>query len=97
MDELNNILTYLQENKTRLKAIYHLSRIGVFGSFARSEQKPGSDIDIIVEFVLPPSMIKFVQFEEYLSTVLNRKVDLVTVRSINSRMREQVLNEAIFI
>jgi len=97
MDELNNILVYLQENKTQLKENYQLAKIGVFGSFARNEQNTQSDIDIIVEFEKTPGMIKFIQLEEYLSNVLNNKVDLVTVHSINSTIKEQILKEAIFV
>ncbi len=58
-------------------------RIAVFGSYVRREEKPGSDIDIIVEFSERKSLLEFVRIERELSEVLGIKVDLLTEKSIS--------------
>lgn len=40
----------LKANEDAIKARYHVRRIGIFGSFARGEEKEGSDVDVLVEF-----------------------------------------------
>lgn len=65
--------------------IHHLSplrpsRIGIFGSYARNENKPGSDLDILVsiEYSTRPSLLDIIGIEQDLSDTLGIKVDLVT-------------------
>jgi len=43
------ILQFLSENKTFLRSEFHVSKIGIFGSFARNEEGPESDIDVLIE------------------------------------------------
>ena len=50
MIDTKNILDYLSINKNRLIKEYHLTKIGLFGSFARGEHTDSSDIDLVVEF-----------------------------------------------
>lgn len=49
----------------------------VFGSVARGEAKPDSDVDLLVEFVKMPSLVQFIQFEDALKQAVNRDVDVV--------------------
>ncbi|MDR7664678.1 nucleotidyltransferase family protein [Methanosarcina sp. Z-7115] len=60
-----------------LKKKYHVGYLGVFGSYVRGEQKPGSDLDILIEFSRTPTIFKFVNLKNYLSDVPGVKVDLV--------------------
>jgi uncharacterized protein len=50
MPETQEILAYLAENKDKYARLYQITKIGIFGSYARGEQTPESDIDLIVEF-----------------------------------------------
>jgi uncharacterized protein len=50
MTDAIQILNYLTTNKERFQRVYHLKRIGLFGSYTREEQTSNSDIDIIIEF-----------------------------------------------
>ena len=50
MTERSNIISYLEGNKERLMREYHLTTIGLFGSFSREQHNETSDIDIVVEF-----------------------------------------------
>jgi len=69
-------------------------RAGIFGSYARGEQKENSDIDILVE---PPKGIGFgfvgVQFE--IEDELGKKVDFVSYKTIHPRLKKQILKEEI--
>ena len=58
-------------------------RIAVFGSYAREEEKPDSDIDVLVEFSPRKSLLELVRIERELSEALGIKVDLLTEKSIS--------------
>lgn len=59
------------------------NRIAIFGSFARGDERPDSDIDILVEFSPPKSLLELVRIERELSEHLGRKIDLLTEKSIS--------------
>lgn len=67
--------------------------LSVFGSFARGEAKKNSDIDLLVKFGKIKSLFELVRIERNLSKVFNRKVDLVTEKSLSKYFREEVKKE----
>jgi predicted nucleotidyltransferase len=75
---------------------HHITRLALFGSVLRDDFGPDSDIDVLVEF--EPGHVpglKFVSMERELSSLFSgRRVDLVTPKFLNSRIRDQVLNSA---
>jgi predicted nucleotidyltransferase len=83
----------LHEMFPELKEKYQVSYLGVFGSYVREEQKPGSDLDILVEFSRTPTIFKFVNLENYLSDALGVKVDLVMKDALKPNIGKHVLNE----
>jgi uncharacterized protein len=70
-----------------------VTAVGVFGSMARGEATPESDIDLIVEFGERKSLLDLVKLERELSTTLGRKVDLLTKDAISPYLRERILGE----
>ncbi len=70
-------------------------RAGVYGSFARGEQKKDSDIDILVQFKGRKTLFDLVKTERELGQKLNRKVDLLTYNSINPLLKQKILKEEI--
>lgn len=69
------------------------TKIAVFGSYVRGEEKPGSDIDIIVEFSRRKSLLDLVRIERELSEVLGIKVDLLTEKSISPYLIDTIKKE----
>jgi len=73
-------------------------KIGIFGSFARGDNKKGSDIDILVEFKEAPSLLTLIKLENDLSEVLGIKVDLVTTGALkNKRIKKSITKDLISI
>lgn len=68
-------------------------RLGVFGSVARDEAGPESDVDILVEFNATPDLFEFVALKDRLSEILGCPVDLATVNGLRPRVRSRVLGE----
>jgi hypothetical protein len=79
-------------NILKKKAIhYKMNFMGIFGSFARNEQKLESDLDILVDFSETPSLVSLVQIEQDISKAINMKIDLITKNSLNSHIEKQIL------
>jgi len=68
-------------------------RAGIFGSYARGEQKKESDIDILIEF--DGSLFDLVGIELELKKALRKKVDLLTYNGINKHLKEIILGEEV--
>jgi len=68
-------------------------KVAVFGSYVTGEQKPESDIDIIVEFSERKSLLELVRIERELSEVLGIKVDLLTEKSISPYLIDTIKKE----
>ena len=88
-----DVFETLQRSRERLKAL-GLRRIGLFGSFLRGEQRPDSDIDLLVEF--EPGEKTFDAFMElsfYLESVLQHRVELVTAESLSPYIGPHILRE----
>ena len=68
-------------------------RIGVFGSYAREEETPKSDMDILIEFHERKSLLEMVRIERELSEVLGIKVDLLTEKSISPYLIDKIRKE----
>ncbi len=70
-------------------------KIALFGSYSRGEEKKGSDVDIIVEFSKPKSLLEFVGIEQELSEKTGRKIDLLTEGSISPYLIEKIRKERV--
>jgi hypothetical protein len=68
-------------------------KVAVFGSFARGENTPGSDIDIIAEFSPRKSLLELVRIERELSEFIGIKVDLLTEKSISPYLIDRIRKE----
>ena len=95
--DIDDIKAIVQKHSNFLKDTYHVEKIGVFGSVARGDNTDISDIDVLVEFSEPIGMFKFINLEEYLSQLIGRKVDLVTQKALKPAIKEDILQEVIYV
>jgi uncharacterized protein len=72
-----DILQILKNEMPYLKEKYGVERVAIFGSFAKGNQTPKSDIDILVQLIKPIGL-DFMELADYLEQILGRKVDLST-------------------
>lgn len=68
-------------------------KIALFGSYVRGEEKPESDIDIIVEFSERKSLLDLVGIEQELSDAVGMRVDLLTEKSISPYLIDRIKKE----
>jgi hypothetical protein len=71
--------------------------LAVFGSLARGEATPASDIDVLVEFDRPVGLFEFIRLKLYLEELTGRHVDLVTPDALRPALRAEILNEAVHV
>lgn len=87
----------LAEHKQELRDRFKVEEIGIFGSYVRKEQKKKSDLDVLVSFSETIDLFTFVELENYLSDILGVKVDLVMKDSLKPRLKDRILNEAVYV
>ena len=72
---------------------YGVKRAGVFGSFSRGEDTPQSDVDILISIGKPMGMFAYMQMKREIEFVLEKKIDIVTEKSINKFIRPYIIKE----
>jgi len=97
MKTREEILAILKSMKNEMSERYHVASMGVFGSVSRGEQKEGSDIDILVEFSRPVGFFTFLELEEYLSSALGSRVDLVTPDALKPATTKRIFSEVAYV
>lgn len=96
---VTEIMINIQEIQQRIRPIaeqYNIRRLAIFGSYARNEATPNSDIDVLVD--LPDekySLLDFMRIKLQMEQVLHTKVDLVEYKTIKPRIQDRVLKEQI--
>lgn len=87
----------LKKHENILRGKYHVRKIGVFGSFARGEEREGSDIDVLVDFEDGAKTFdNFMELKFFLEDLFGRKVDLVTVSALRPQLKEDILREVTY-
>ncbi len=87
----------IREHMPELRDTYKVSRIGVFGSFAREKATESSDVDILVEFSQNVGLFHFIDLQDRLAQILGRKIDLATPDALHPIIKDQVLREVLYI
>lgn len=70
-----------------------VKKVAIFGSYARGEEKPKSDIDILVEFSERKSLLEHVKIERELSEAVGIKVDLLTEKAVSPYLIDRIRKE----
>lgn len=93
---LDEILATLRAHMPELRQRYGIRSLGVFGSYVHGEQKRRSDLDLLVEFDgRPLTLFKFIEIENYLSDLLDVKVDLVEKTTLKPAIGRHILEEVL--
>jgi uncharacterized protein len=95
MNAMEAIKIKLADYKPILEKNYGVKEIGIFGSYVRGEQKPKSDIDVLVDFSGSVSLLDFIHLENELSDLLGVKVDLVMKTALKPRIGRNILEEVV--
>jgi len=93
-EEIKNIL---QTHKPFLAQNYGIKEIGMFGSYVRNEQRPDSDLDILIELESPSriGLMGLANLENYLSELFDMKIDISIKKNLKRRIGEKILNEVV--
>lgn len=92
IDEIRRILRMsMPEARRRWK----VRSMGVFGSYVRGVAHATSDLDVLVEFDEAPSLLEYIFLEEYLSSQVGLKVDLVMKKALRPRIGKRILAEVV--
>jgi hypothetical protein len=87
----------LKKHEAMIKQRYGVKKIGIFGSFARGEEKEVSDIDVLVDFNEGAKTFDhFMELKFFLEDLFGRKVDLVTVTALRPQLKEGILREVTY-
>ncbi len=92
---LDELLKARRGQILQIASKYGAQQVWVFGSVARGEADAGSDIDFLVDLEPGRSLLDLGGMQFELEALLNCRVDVVTVRGLKARIRDQVLREAV--
>jgi len=96
MIDKEHITKALKDNKVDLATRYHLTSIGIFGSFTREDFHDDSDIDILIDYDQPIG-IEFIDLADELEKILNRKVDLVSRNGVKPKYFKEIQKDLIYV
>ena len=94
---LNSLLKILKEHKQEIQKNFRVKSLRIFGSTVRGENKPESDIDILVEFNGPATFDDYMDLKIFLEDILGKQIDLVTTKALKPRLRPYIEKEAIYV
>ena len=93
----NIIIDYLKSHKDEFEKKYNISRLALFGSYSRGDNKKDSDIDIAIETKLSDYFILY-DFKEELEDYFQTKVDVVRIRDrMNESLRKRIMKDGIYV
>ena len=96
LPDKNKILETLSDLQPMIRQKYGVTRIGIFGSVARGQGGPESDVDIVVE--MQPDLFKRACLKDELESILGRKVDIVRYRPMmNKFLKKRIDNEGHYV
>ena len=88
----------VEQHRASIRALvaeHHAASPRIFGSIARGDDEPGSDVDLLVDFTDEASLLGEIDLQLALADLLQVDVDVVAVDTLRGRMRARVLQEAV--
>jgi len=89
------ILNYIHLHLDEMRKRFSVSRIGLFGSYARDVATPASDIDILIEFI-NPTYDNYMDLKFFLEDLFQGPVDLVMLDTIKPRLKPYISQEVVY-
>lgn len=90
-------LALLRQATPELKKRFGVSKIGIFGSYIRGEERPDSDVDVLVLFRKGEETFdNYMDCKFYLEDLFGRKVDLVMKGAIKKRLKPYIISEVVY-
>ena len=90
-------LALLRQHEPIIKKRFGVAKIGIFGSYARGEERPESDVDVLVTFKKGQKTFDhYMNCKFYLEDLFERKVDLVMKGAIKKRLKEYILRDVVY-
>jgi predicted nucleotidyltransferase len=80
-----------------VKEKYYVSELGIFGDYVKGEVQENSEVNILIDYTEPPSLLDLVDLEYYLSDLLKLKADVISKNGLKGRRRERILSEVIYV
>jgi predicted nucleotidyltransferase len=90
------IIEILSQNREAISQ-FGVKSLALFGSLARNGGKPGSDVDILVEFEGKATFNAYMELKFFLEDVLRCGVDLVPRKALRSQLEPHVMEEALYV
>jgi len=99
MNTKEEILDFLKANKQDILKRYHLTKIGLFGSFARNQQTSLSDVDVLIEIEENTKNIHDLKIDlnNYLSQMFDRSVDIAREKYLKPYAKDFILKDTIYV
>ena len=94
MSPLRGLVTARREQVMAVAARHHASRVRLFGSVARGDDGPDSDIDLLVDFDQDSSLFDLIRMTRELEELLGHPVDVVSTGGLKERDRH-ILSESV--
>ena len=94
LDEIKDVI---EKHRPELKRQFHVDKIGVFGSYARGDQKKRSDVDFLVSFDKSISLFTLGGLYEYLKEIIGTDVDVVPGEDLRPEFSDSVMKDIVYI
>jgi predicted nucleotidyltransferase len=85
----------IQEKIVPLLKQHGIKKAAVFGSVARGDARPDSDVDVVIEISRPYGLFEFIAIKHGIEDILDKKVDLVEYASIKPRVKENIIKDQV--
>ena len=93
----NEVLDVLRTHMPALEERFGVTRLALFGSFARNQATDRSDLDVLVQFDSPATSRSYFGVQFYIEDLLGRPVDLVTDKALRPEIRPRVERDAVHV
>ena len=97
MTDTEGIMEKIKEEMPYLRERYKVKNVGIFGSYIRGDSNKESDVDILVEFHEPPTLLEFMALERHIGELTGMKVDLVMKTALKPGIGERILQEVVYV